>query len=274
MNKRAAIIVSAAVVLVGGTAIAYVFRGNLRDFAYQVSRPTLPPAIVYTPPTSTTPVATTTAPTKPATKPDTKPAPTPAPTPTPKPNSPAEINLSVPFMLQAPKQNWVQPFEDACEEASLLMVDAYYDGRRTGWSADEATRLILDVVAYEDETYGYNKDTTSEDVKNTAKNFFNHPNVEIVEATEANIKSALANGNPVIAPAYGKGLLNPNFRNGGPIYHMLVIKGYTKDGQWITNDPGTRNGPDYLYPKQRLLDAIHELGKEDGRKVVIVIKAP
>lgn len=272
MNKRAPIFIFVAVLvlIIGGTA--YSQRAALRDFAYNISKPTLPEPIVYTPPTSTTPVATSTVPTKPATKPDTKPAPT--PTPTPKPTSPAEINLSVPWMLQAPKQDWSQPFEDACEEASLLMVDAYYDGRRSGWGSDEATRLILDVVAYEDRTYGYNKDTTSQDVMNTAKNYFNHPNVEILEATEANIKAALANGNPVIAPANGKMLMNPNFKNGGPIYHMLVIKGYTKDGTWITNDPGTRNGPDYLYPKQRLLDAIHELGKTDGRKVIIVIKAP
>ncbi|MCE9586408.1 C39 family peptidase [Candidatus Uhrbacteria bacterium] len=279
MNKRAPIYISVAVLAIIVAGIAYSQRSTLRDFAYNISKPTLPEAIVYTPPTTTPPVVTAPTPT-PSTKPATKPAPTPTPVPTPTPTpvpaptSPAQINLAIPFMLQAPKQDWSEPFEDACEEASLLMVDAYYDGRRTGWGSDEATRLILDVVAYEDTTYGYNKDTTSADVMNTAKNYFNHPNVEILEATEASIKAALANGNPVIVPAAGKMLLNPNFKNGGPIYHMLVIKGYTKDGQWITNDPGTRNGPDYLYPKQRLLDAIHELGLTNGRKVMIVIKAP
>jgi len=259
--------VIAGLVLFAG--VGYLQRTALRDFAYDLSRPPLPEAVAYIPPTSTSIVTTPT----PATKPTTKP--TPAPSPEINPLIPAEINLSVPFLLQAPKQNWVQPFEDACEEASLLMVDAYYDGRRTGWGPDEATRLILDVVAYEDTTYGYNKDATSSDVKNTAINYFKRPNVEILEATEANIKSALTKGYPVIAPAHGKQLLNPNFRNGGPEYHMLVIKGYTKDGQWITNDPGTRNGQDYLYPKQRLLDAIHDFNATDmklGRKVVIVIK--
>ena len=247
--------------------MAYALRGNLRDLANDFTKPTLPDAISYVPPTSTAQATST----KPATKPASKPA------VDTKPVSPAEINLSVPFLLQAPKQNWVQPFEDACEEASLIMVDAYYDGRKTNFGPDEGVEVILDVVAYEDETYGHSKDTTSNEVKLTAQNFYKHPNVEIVEATEANIKAALANGNPVIAPAYGKALLNPNFKNGGPEYHMLVIKGYTKDGQWITNDPGTRNGRDYLYPKQRLLDAIHDFNPEDmklGRKVIIVIKAP
>lgn len=268
MNKRTrSAIFIAVIVVIGCLGMAYTLRGNLRDLAYQLSRPSLPAAVSYDPSTSTAQAATTT----PSVKPETKPA----TVPTPSQTVPAEINLSVPFLLQAPKQNWVQPFEDACEEASLIMVDAYYDGRKTAFGPDEGIAAILEVVAYEDETYGYNKDTTSEDVMNTAKNFYLRDNVEILDATEANIKAALAKGYPVIAPAHGKSLKNPNFRNGGPEYHMLVIKGYTKDGRWITNDPGTRNGADYLYGKQLLLDAIHDFNATDmklGRKVVIVIK--
>ncbi|MCC7523052.1 C39 family peptidase [Candidatus Uhrbacteria bacterium] len=265
MNKRAAILISAAVlVLIGSAAAAYVMRGSVRELAYEISQPALPKPVEFVPPV---PAAS-------ATTPETKPA---VKTETPKPASelPAEINLSVPFLLQAPKQNWVQPFEDACEEASLIMVDAYYDGRKTNFTPDEGVEAILDVVSYEDETYGYNKDTTSEDVMNTAKNFYGRKNVSIEPATEANIKAALAKGYPVIVPAHGKSLLNPNFRNGGPEYHMLVIKGYLKDGRWITNDPGTRMGHDYIYPKQRLLDAIHDFNEEDmklGAKIMIVIK--
>lgn len=266
MNKRAAIFISVAVIVLGVGGMAYTLRGNLRDLAFQLSKPTLPDAVSYVPSTSTAQATSTI----PATKPETKPATVPA-----AQTVPAEINLSVPFLLQAPKQNWVQPFEDACEEASLIMVDAYFDGRKKAFGPDEGVAAILDVVAYEDETYGYNKDTTSEDVMNTAKNFYLRENVEIIDAAEANIKAALAKGYPVIAPAHGKSLRNPNFRNGGPEYHMLVIKGYTKDGRWITNDPGTRNGADYLYGKQLLLDAIHDFNATDmelGRKVVVVIK--
>ena len=104
--------------------------------------------------------------------------------------------------------------------------------------------------------------------------YFGYRRALVREATESSIKSALTNGYPVIVPAYGKALLNPNFRNGGPEYHMLVIKGWTKDGKWITNDPGTRRGPDYIYGKQLLLDAIHDFNAEDmtlGRKVMIVL---
>lgn len=253
------------VVIAGGL---WFGRGMIRETFQAWTRPAVPPAIEYVPQPTTT-----------------KPTPTPAPSQTPlaptepvKPPTtqalPAEINLAVPFLLQAPKQNWVQPFEDACEEASLLMVDGYYKGRKTGWTPDQGVKDILDVVAFEDQTYGYNKDTTSNDVAHTAQVYFSYPGATVMDATEATIKKMLAKGYPIIAPAYGKALLNPNFRNGGPEYHMLVIKGYKKDGSWITNDPGTRNGTDYVYPKQRLLDAIHDFNATDmklGRKVIIVV---
>jgi uncharacterized protein YvpB len=70
------------------------------------------------------------------------------------------------------------------------------------------------------------------------------------------IKDELANGRPVIVGAAGKILPNPNFRNGGPNYHMLVVIGYDKNG-FITNDPGTRKGQDFRYSFSDLFNAIH-----------------
>jgi len=36
---------------------------------------------------------------------------------------PESYNLGVPFTSQAPEANWQIPFKEACEEASVLMVD-------------------------------------------------------------------------------------------------------------------------------------------------------
>jgi hypothetical protein len=254
------------VVIAGGL---WFGRGVLRDTYAQATKPSVPAAVPFKPlATTTTPVV----PTKPVAEPTEeviKPA-----------NSTStvafakEVNLAVPFMLQAPKQNWVDPFEDACEEASLLMVDGYYKGHASTWNADDAVKAILDVVAYEDKTYGYNKDTTANDVAHTAIGYFGYPKAQVIDATDFNIKNMLNKGYPVIIPADGKALKNPNFKNGGPEYHMLVIKGYKSDGSWITNDPGTRNGPDYVYPHDRLLDAIHDFkhgDMEHGAKIMVVI---
>jgi len=254
-NYKPILALAAVVVVLLGAG--WLARGVIRDAWYNATRPSVPEAVAYTPPVP--------APVKPT---STKPLP-------PPPSiTQVSVNLAVPWLLQAPKQNWVQPFEDACEEASLLMLDAYYRGRGRGWTADEGIKDILDVVAFEDETYGYNKDTAAADVANTAKMKFGYKNTVVMDATEANIKRMLNEKRPVIVPAYGKALNNPNFRNGGPDYHMLVIKGYNKDGSWITNDPGTRRGADYVYGKQLLLNAIHDFDPRDmraGRKVMIVV---
>jgi hypothetical protein len=254
----------ALIVVAGG----YLLRGQAREAWQELNRPEVPVAVGHQPtPTPSIPTTGTAQA---------------APAPTPKPTTPAlsnglpkEVNLAVPFLLQAPKQNWDQPFGDACEEASEIMLDAFYDGRVKDYGADEGENVILDVVAFEDATYGHNKDTTSEEVVRTLREHFGYSRVSIKPIASADdIRRELAAGRPVIVPAYGKALLNPNFRNGGPVYHMLVIKGYRTDGSWITNDPGTRRGKDYVYPEKRLMDAIHDFNGGDlpnGKKVMITV---
>ena len=72
------------------------------------------------------------------------------------------------------------------------------------------------------------------------------------------IKTAIAAGHPVIIPSAGRELGNPNFTGEGPIYHNLVIRGYTADGKFITNDPGTRKGEQYVYEQSVIMNAIHD----------------
>lgn len=246
-------------------AEAWMNRATIRDAWTDMTKPSLPVAQEYRPqedqamgiPDEDDVVIPSTpqAPSVPSVVPDREDA------------LPAEVNLAVPFLLQAPHQNWEQPFGDACEEASLIMVDAFYRGRTAHYAADEGAEAILRVVAFEDETFGHNKDTTTEEVARTAREFFGYKNVSIRPLTgPEDLKRVLAQGYPVIVPAYGKALGNPNFRNGGPNYHMLVVKGYTKDGKWITNDPGTRRGADYVYTNDVLMNAIHSFHPEDMRK--------
>ena len=92
--------------------------------------------------------------------------------------------------------------------------------------------------------------------------------------TIEDIKREVAAGHPVILPAAGRLLPNPNFRQPGPIYHALIVKGYMRDGRIITNDPGTRNGKDFLYKPEALMNALHEWNSEDillGSPAMIVV---
>jgi len=187
---------------------------------------------------------------------------------------PAEFNLAVPFTSQAPFANWDAVHEDACEEASIIMLDAFYRGRTlTTQSADDEIYAIVD---WETNMLGHWEDTTAEETAQILRERYGYVNVRLVEnPTIEMIKREVAQGRPVILPAAGQLLGNRYFRQPGPVYHMLVIRGWTKDGMIITNDPGTKRGEGFLYKPEVLLNAIHDWTGSDatmtqGRQVMIV----
>ena len=187
---------------------------------------------------------------------------------------PAEINLKVPFYPQAPFGNWAMPWQEACEEASVLLVaNAYYEHN---WSRDEFNTQILTLVDWENQTFGDYKHT---DVAQTAEmlNDYLHLRTIIHEnPTVDDVKKVLAQGHLIVMTFAGKHLANPNYKNGGPNYHAMVIKGYRKDGKIITDDVGTRNGEDYVYTWDTLQNSLHDYAEpiENGAKKMIEVLPP
>lgn len=189
---------------------------------------------------------------------------------------PEEINIAVPFISQAPYAVWDPLHDDACEEASLIMLDAFYRGIKK-INKEEAELAIQNLIKWENAKYGYFEDTTAEQGVEMLTQFFKLNGAKVVyDITIDDIKKELAQGRPVVVPAAGKLLKNPYFRGGGPLYHMLIIKGYTKDNRFITNDPGTRRGADFTYTMDALYNAIHDWREDrdilQGRKAMIVIE--
>lgn len=185
---------------------------------------------------------------------------------------PPSIHLAVPFTSQAPEKNWDQPWQDACEEAAILMVDAYYEGY--GLSPLFAKDELLKLLAYENQ-FGWGGSIDIEKIKQAFDywTLVSGLTSSIVEnPTVDDIKVQLAQGNPVLVVADGKVLPNPNFRNGGPAYHALVVRGYTEDS-FITNDPGTQFGENFLYSYDDLMNSIRDWNEGDvsrGRRVILV----
>ena len=187
---------------------------------------------------------------------------------------PKEINLDVPFTSQAPEKNWEEPWQDACEEAAVLMLDAYYNDY--GLSVLSVKDEILKMVEWE-EGQGWGGSIVIEKVKQFAEKFqISNFKFQIVEdPTVEDIKQYIANGNPVLVVASGKDLPNPHFKDGGPDYHALIIRGYTEDS-FITNDPGTQFGKNFQYNYNDLMSAIHDWNDGDvknGRSVILVIQS-
>jgi hypothetical protein len=175
------------------------------------------------------------------------------------------INLDVPFTSQAPTANWEQPFQDACEEASILMVDYYY--RNKSMPSKEAVEdIFIDMVDWQEEFMGGDYDITIAETGQLAKGLFNYNTKIIPDLTATKIRNLLREGFPVIVPADGHVLINHNFTGDGPKYHMLVVKGFVDD-KFITNDPGTRNGKDFVYSEANLMDAIADWDKEKALTV-------
>lgn len=187
---------------------------------------------------------------------------------------PASVNLAVPFTSQAPKGDWNLPFQEACEEASLLMVHAYYEGKTGVLPSNMAEQDILDIVAFEEGFLGTYLDTTTAQTALLAEQYYGFEQIDVVEyPTKEMIQAVVASGRPVIVPAAGRALENPFFTPPGPLYHMLVIRGYTEKG-FITNDPGTRRGEAYVYAYDRLLSAMHDWNDGDveaGIPMMLVI---
>jgi len=186
---------------------------------------------------------------------------------------PTSFNLGIPFTPQAPTANWDATFKEACEEASIMMIDRFY--QQTDFaSGTETEKEILKMVDWQMNNFGGHFDLTASQTAEMIKSYLGYQKVEIIDKpTIAEIKNHLAESHPVIVPAAGQLLNNPYFRQPGPIYHMLVIKGYAKD-KFITNDPGTKRGQDYLYDYQIIMDAMHDWNENDirqGAKRVIVI---
>ncbi len=235
-------------VVLGG--FLYYFRVNIRDSIFEWSKKDLPKEATY----NQIKLSPTPWPTPKTTNSEGSPMPVPSPTPTPPFGG---INLAVPFSSQAPYGDWSLPYEEACEETSSLLVDRFYRGESV--TPEVANSEILKMVAWENKKFGYYEDTTAEETATMIREYFVYKKVEVkYDIGIDDIKKELAAGRPVILPLAGRLLYNPYYRQPGPVYHMLVVKGITKDGNFITNDVGTRRGYNYVYDANVLYNAIHD----------------
>lgn len=185
----------------------------------------------------------------------------------------AATTLSVPFTSQAPSGNWAMPWQEFCEEASVVMSVHFLLGTPLTVARGEAEMQII--KQYEQIVFKKYDDTSAEETASILKNLYGFKNISTKRITGASdITKELSHGRIVIVPTAGRLLKNPNFKAPGPLYHMLVVKGFNNVNRtFIVNDPGTRNGNGYVYDQDILFNAIHDWNGGDvlhGEKIVIV----
>ncbi|MBI2439546.1 MAG: C39 family peptidase [Candidatus Moranbacteria bacterium] len=177
-----------------------------------------------------------------------------------KESLPKDVLLEdVPFTSQAPFGEWSNPmFQDGCEEASLTMVRFWLT--REALTGDVAKKEIVSLAKFTEKKFGHAIDTSVADTERIFNEYYGYNATKLHYDIElGDIRRALGEGKLVIVPAHGQKLKNPNFTRPGPITHMLVVIGYdTKKKQFITNDPGTKNGKGYRYDEDVFYGALQD----------------
>jgi len=190
-----------------------------------------------------------------------------------------KMKESVPFIVQAPHAQWDDPrYQDACEEASLIMANAWLTGKRY-IAKNDAEEEMEKMFIKEKELFGEAIDTSADDTAQFFREFYGHEATVMYDVSMEDLYDTLSKGNIIIAPTNGRRLENPHFTNGGPERHMVVIIGFDrKNNEFITNDPGTRLGRGYKYKDSILYNAISDYKVSQGdserstNKTVIVVK--
>lgn len=189
--------------------------------------------------------------------------------------NPATFSLKIPFTPQAPTGNWDQLHNEACEEASAIMAAAYFSGdAREKIPAREVEDQITVLTNWQQTHYGYSLDTTTAETANMIQAFYHLKATVVSNYTEKDIKDALNANKVIIIPVNGRKIGNPYYKKPGPIYHMLVVRGYTST-RIITNDSGTQHGENYLYSfatlKNAPADWNHATNTIDENKSLMIV---
>ncbi|MBI4134653.1 MAG: hypothetical protein HY471_00895 [Candidatus Sungbacteria bacterium] len=181
--------------------------------------------------------------------------------------------LDVPFVVQAPLGSWDWPWQDFCEEASVVMAYAYTMNTPVGNL--QGALMMLESAIFELKTFGYEKDTNVFETERVLREHFRYEKTRIIENPSVSVmKAEVKKGNVLLVPVAGRMLGNPYFVQPGPRYHMVLVRGFTAS-HFIVNEPGTKNGAGYRYPITVLMNAMHDLvpgNITEGRKAILVVE--
>lgn len=183
------------------------------------------------------------------------------------------VELAVPYVSQVPDGKWVAPWDEACEESSILMIDRFY-AQEDSLVVPETKKPLQEMIDWEKVTFSNYEDTDAEQT------------VQLIEAkasfqariernpTLEEIKRELDAKHPVMAFVNMYQLYKET--DLGDSFHVFVINGYDDATQeFIVQDPA-RSWKRYSY--ERVLNALHDynpLSKEgDGTPTVLFTSPP
>lgn len=177
------------------------------------------------------------------------------------------IKLPVPFIAEVIDDMWVAPWNNACEESAITMVDQYYLGVKT-ISAQKSRDLLWPLFDIQDKLFGKNNNTDAEETARLANLKMSFKATVVNNPTIEQIKEEIRQNRPVITMHYGFDLNNPalRFRREGSSYHTLVLSGFDDEkSEFIVQDSGNINGLDFRYKYDIVMNTLHDFNHADNK---------
>ncbi len=187
---------------------------------------------------------------------------------------PETFILAVPFSTQAPTNNWDR--NEDCEETSITMANAFLTNtHQDKLPAAAAQEAINNLKKWENANLGYNANTGADATTKMAEGAVGLKILQLYNFSETDLKNALATNHPVLLPLNARLLPGTHYVNGGPLYHMIVVRGYKGD-TFIVNDPGTDSGDGNEYSFTTLKNASADWDNSiktinSNRKIALIV---
>lgn len=176
---------------------------------------------------------------------------------------PTKLILPVPYINESPDNSWTGPWKNGCEEASVAMIDKFYQGKNKT-TIKEAKTFMSMLFGKQDKIW---KSNANSDAARTARliNDYSIFNGKIIDnPTIKQIKNELRANRPVISLHFGFDLKNKNIPflppPRGTSYHMMAIIGYDDSaGEFITQDTGdSKTGKEHRYKYELFMNTLHD----------------
>ena len=181
---------------------------------------------------------------------------------------PAKVVLDIPYTDEVPSGTWTGPWKNACEEASITMVENFYRGEKT-ISKSSAITFMQMLFDAENKIYGSNANSDATRSNYLVNNYTSFKGVVKTNPTIEDIKAEIRAGHPVISFHNGFDLNNKDipFLPTGSAYHSTVIVGYDDVKKvFIVNDPGDRTlGKNHVYGYDLYMNSLHDYNYPDKK---------
>lgn len=170
------------------------------------------------------------------------------------------IRLAVPYVSQVPDGDWVLPWSQACEEASIVMIERFY--KKQDKISKQANKTFMQqMIAWENKTFKKNDDTDAEQTKQIIE-----ANASFAASVERNpsvdeIKDELRAKRPVIIFVHMYQLYQD--KTTAPIdpFHVAVVTGFDDNkGTFLVHDPAKEANTAYSYDV--VMKALHDFNNE------------